>query len=107
MPTEDTQDIIEKFCHGIGQCDEHNQIQKKKIEEHIKRIQPKILSKNGLILSPWKEYFETPNHEGNNNQPIKKVVPMVNLNNLMLQIIPVSRIGFRYDVDVFVHDISF
>lgn len=35
----------------------NNNGENEEIEEHIKCIQPKVLSKNGLLFSPWKKDF--------------------------------------------------
>lgn len=46
MPSKNTQNVIKEFGRGIGKCNEHDQIQQKEIEEHIKGVQPKVFSKD-------------------------------------------------------------
>jgi hypothetical protein len=36
-----------------------------KVEEHIEGIQPKILPKDRLVPTPWKQHFQHPDNQGN------------------------------------------
>jgi len=48
---------------------------KKEIKQNIKRIQPKSLSENILILSPGNDNFQDPNDQRQKDEPIKIIGP--------------------------------
>jgi hypothetical protein len=88
----------------------NHQSENEEIEVHIECVQPKILSDNRLVFSPWKQCFQTPNNQRKQGQS-----PKIILVPRLVVIIegyftdnpaPIITDGIYYDFKKFAHSVS-
>lgn len=69
------QKIIESLYPDVGNSIKTNQGKQEIIKEHVKTIQPKILSDFGLVRPPGFNNFEYPEKKRQAQQPVKIIRP--------------------------------
>ena len=53
-------EIFKSHLCDIRECHEDDQLEDVEVEEHVKGVQPKILTDPGLVLPPWKKGSRVP-----------------------------------------------
>lgn len=101
FPTESPADeIVEGLAEDIGNRVVPDQGKKEKIKEHVKAVQPEILSDGRLVFPPGEGDFEQPEKQGNPDQPIKIIVPG-RIQDFIPEVIRISRITVDEGFPVF------
>ena len=70
--------------------------EEEEVEEHVKGIQPEVLSELRLVLTPRTLHLESKEEERNTNEPIE-VIPPAGIGDFSPQILCVAAVGFFDD----------